>query len=353
MENNSIFKGLKILELSSVLAGPAVGMFFAELGATIIKIENKTTHGDITRKWKLPEEDPNIEYSAYYLSTNWGKEIIFSDLRNPTDKEHIYSLIKECDIVISNFKQDSAIKLQFDYSKIKSLNPKVIYGQIQAYSDAPQMAGFDAKIQAETGWMYMNGQSEGPPTKIPVAIIDLMAAHQLKEGILVALIHRFKTGLGSKVTTSLFDSAIASLANQGSSYLNNNIIPVRKGSLHPTISPYGETFKTSDGYYILLAIGTDKQFELMCSAFSIVIEGYNTNHSRVKYRQQLGKILQISFLKFNKIEVEKISKQHNLPISSIKNLDEVFDNPYTKNLILKYKHDPNLKCLKTVSFKID
>jgi len=201
------FKDLVVVELASVLAGPAVGMFFAELGAKVIKIENKKTNGDVTRNWKLAKEDARDEFSAYYHSINWGKEKMMLDLGSEEDYKRVIELVKTADIVISNFKADSAIKLKMDYESLKHYNPTIIYASVSAYGDHNPAPGFDAMIQAETGWVHMTGEKNGAPVKMPVALIDILAAHQLKQGVLIALLKRQKTGEGSYVSISLFDAS--------------------------------------------------------------------------------------------------------------------------------------------------
>src|SRR3954465_2895072 len=260
----AFFKDLKIVELANVLAGPAVGLFFAELGASVVKIENKRTNGDITRGWKLPTENKDSNYSAYYASVNWNKTSLFIDLGLPEEKQKVYDLIKEADIVISNYKPGDDVKLQMQYDFLRKLNPSLIYAHISGFGNDSSRTAFDLILQAETGFMYMNGTASTGPLKMPVALIDILAAHQLKEGILVALIKRMKTGKGSVVTVSLQDAAIASLANQASNWLMQGYNHQHSGSLHPNIAPYGEIFTTSDSKKIVLAIGNEKQFSKLC-----------------------------------------------------------------------------------------
>ena len=211
--NTKPFANLVVVELASVLAGPAVGLFFAELGATVIKIENPTTGGDVTRKWKHPSENKDLTTSAYYHNVNWQKDAHFLNAKVPEDYAEIIRHIEKADIVISNFRTSSAAKLKLDYDSLSRKFPKLIYGSITSYGLSDDRPGFDALLQAETGWMHLNGQADGPPTKMPVALIDLLTAHQLKEGLLVALIQKMKTGSGAHVTASLFDSAVSALAN--------------------------------------------------------------------------------------------------------------------------------------------
>jgi crotonobetainyl-CoA:carnitine CoA-transferase CaiB-like acyl-CoA transferase len=349
-----MFKGLKVIELANVLAGPLVGMFFSEQNARVIKIENKGTGGDMTRKWKLPSEDKNNPISAYYASANYNKEVLFLDLKNQADKEIIYNHIKDADIVISNFKVGSAKKLGMDYETLSKINSKLIYGHISGFGKNSNRPAFDLVLQAETGFMSMNGQPGSPPTKMPVALIDVLTAHQLKEGILTALWKREKLGKGALVETSLFDSAISSLANQATNWLMAGHIPQQNGSLHPNIAPYGEVFKTKDNIKLTLAIGTDLQFNSLCGILNIDISPkFETNSSRVIHRAELETILveKISSISFNEIVNEFNIKE--IPYGVIKNMKQVFDNNNIEHLILKEKQtDSTSKRPKTVAFSI-
>jgi crotonobetainyl-CoA:carnitine CoA-transferase CaiB-like acyl-CoA transferase len=240
------FKDLKVVELANVLAGPAVGLFFAELGAHVVKVENKLTDGDVTRSWKIPSENKNTSSSAYFASVNWNKTSIFVDLRDTADRQQVMELIKDADIVISNYKPGDDEKLQMGYEQLKKINPRLIYAHISGFANASSRTAYDLILQAETGFMYMNGTPESGPLKMPVALIDILAAHQLKEGILIALIKRLQTGKGSRVSASLEHAAIASLANQASNWLMTGYNHQPSGSLHPNIAPYGELFTTAD-----------------------------------------------------------------------------------------------------------
>jgi len=153
-------EGLKVVELASVLAGPAVGMFLAELGAEVIKIENPKTGGDSTRNWKLPSENPDSNISAYFCAVNWGKQYKFIDLKTQEGKNQVYTLCKDADIVIINFKPNDAKKLGMDYDTLKSINPKLLFAELTGYGNNDTRAAFDVILQAETGYMYMNGTPE-------------------------------------------------------------------------------------------------------------------------------------------------------------------------------------------------
>ena len=258
-----MLSNLKVIELASVLAGPDVGMFFSELGAEVIKIENKLLNGDVTRKWKSANEDKNTNVSAYFSSVNWNKKHLFLNLTDKVDKQKVYNLIASADIVITNFKPGDDTKLGMDYSTLKNHNSSLIYGVINGYGSNSKRVAYDVILQAETGFMSMNGTLESGPIKMPVALIDVLAAHQLKEGLLLALLNREKTKKGAFVEVSLYDTALASLKNQATNWLMNNFIPQPIGSLHPNIAPYGETFKTKDGKLLILAIGTDHHFKML------------------------------------------------------------------------------------------
>ena len=354
MNTCQIFKNLKIIELASVLAGPAVGQFFAELGATVIKIENSKTGGDVTRKWKLPQENKNDPFSAYYHSTNWGKESLLLDLSEDTDREAVHNLITQSDIVIANFKSGSAEKLQMDYEYLKKRNPQLIYANLSAYGEKDSTPGYDVLLQAETGFLFMNGEPNRPPVKMPVALIDILAAHQLKEAILIALLKRKETGKGSYISVSLAKSAIAALANQAANWLNVGHIPQRMGVQHPNISPYGDIFKTKDGKEIIMAVGTEKQFSDLCDILHLSEikndECFNTNNERVKNRVALIKLLQTGFSNFDQTFLLNQFKIKKVPAGIIRNMQQVFEMPIAQDMILENKNGG--KGVRTVAFEI-
>jgi len=352
------FKGLKVIELASVLAGPAVGMFFAELGAEVIKIENKKTGGDVTRRWKLPTEDINSKRSAYYASVNWHKKVLMKNLGEEADQSEVLQLIKEADIVISNFKPSSAKKMGMDYESLKLINEKLIYAELTSFGKNDHSPAFDIVMQAEAGFLFMCGESDRPPVRMPVALIDLMAAHQLKEGILLALLERGKTGKGSFVTTSLLESAISSLANQATNWLIGNHIPQRMGSLHPNIAPYGDVFFTKDKKPLVLAVGTEKQFQLLCDVLGLEKikkdKRFTINALRVKNRNELKEALMPAIVNFDRDFLLKELKNKGVPAGAIRNMQEVFELPQAENMILEEVDDNNkiTKRVKTIAFEI-
>ncbi|RLD18921.1 MAG: CoA transferase [Bacteroidetes bacterium] len=334
-----VFEDLKVIELASVLAGPAVGMFFAELGAEVIKVENRKGGGDMTRKWKLPEESGESNVSAYFSSVNYGKKYIARDFSVESDRMDVHELIKAADIVIANFKKESAGKLGMDYKTLADLNPSLIYAQIDGFTSNPHKVAFDVVLQAETGFMGMSGFADRDPAKIPVALIDIIAAHQLKEGILIALLKKQDDGSGSFVNVSLEEAALASLANQASNYLMEGHIPQRMGSLHPNIAPYGEIFSTMDGAQVVLAIGTDQQFKALCDILKCTHlcddDSYAINTQRVIHRVELKRILSGYIENWELDKLMHDCEGHKIPIGQIKDLKQVLSTPVAQDMILK------------------
>ncbi len=336
---SSSLKGLKVLELASVLAGPAVGMFLAELGAEVTKIENPKTGGDVTRNWKLGSEDYKAEHSAYFASVNWGKKHLFVDLSEPEDLKKVQKLANEAHVVISNYRGGQGEKYGLDHTSVSKNNPKVIYAQITGFGDSDSRPAFDVVLQAESGYMFMNGQPDSEPTKMPVAMIDVLAAHQLKEGILLALLKKEQKGKGALVSVSLLDAAISSLTNQATNWLMNGHIPQRMGSLHPNIAPYGEVLNTSDGKQIILAIGSEQHFRNLCEVLGLetLKEDYRfiSNQERVKHRSQLFQLINKKAEALSSTKLMRRFADVNVPAGLIKNTQELFETESSKELLLR------------------
>lgn len=332
-----MFKGLRVLELASVLAGPAVGQFFAELGASVIKVENLKTNGDVTRSWKTFGEETD-DRSAYFSSVNWGKKSISLNLDHREGLSIVHQLASRSDVVVVSYKPGDAKRLGVDYESLKSVNPKIIYGEISGYGPNDHRVGYDAVMQAESGFMFMNGEPGQSSLKMPVALIDILAAHHLKEGILLAMLRQTKNGEGAHVHVSLLQAAISSLANQATNWLVGKKIPQKQGSTHPNISPYGDVFLSAGGSEILLAIGTDNQFRVLCEVIDIqniaTDPRFISNSLRVQYRNELHEILQTAISRFptgllmTKLELSKI------PAGVIRSLNQVFDLPAAQEIML-------------------
>lgn len=328
-----MFDSLKVLELASVLAGPSVGQFFAELGADVIKVENNKSGGDVTRTWKSPDENTD-DRSAYFSSVNWGKRSLAIDLTTKEGQTIIHKLAATTDIIIASYKPGDDKKLKVSYEDLRAINNKIIYGRITGYGPLNDRVGYDAVLQAESGFMSLNGEENGPPIKMPVALIDVLAAHQLKEGLLIALLKRERTGDGGLVDVSLIQSAVASLVNQAANWLVGNHLPSRKGSLHPNIAPYGEWFETKDGKKLLLAIGSDRQFGDLCKLLNIeASDQYTTNVARVRNRNSLGALIGARISQLNLSEIRSGINRFKIPAGVIQDMQEVFEMPEARELL--------------------
>ena len=353
---SNIFKDLKIVELASVLAGPSVGMFFAELGAEVIKYENSLTGGDVTRSWKTSNET-TARTSAYFASINYGKNHQLVNYNDPEELQKVKTCIQKADIVICNFKDGMSEKFGLDFKNLQKLNPLLIYAQLDGFSNDVHRVAFDVVLQAECGYMFMNGEPTSPPTKMPLALMDILAAHQLKEGILVALLERYKTNKGSLVTCSLEKSAIASLANQASNFLMSSFIPQRIGSLHPNIAPYGEQFFTLDKKQVVLAVGSDKQFEKLCDILNLNLHqlpDFKTNVARVTNRETLYPILANEISKISLSILINDCHKNQVPIGQIKDMKEVFETSIAKSMILEENQDgEHTKRVSSIAFTIN
>lgn len=332
-----LLQGLRVLELANVLAGPATGMFCAELGAEVLKLEHPQG-GDPTRGWTVPEEQPWGGVSAYFAATNWGKKSLTVDLTKIEGQTIAQGLAAKADVVIAAFKPGDDARLGVDATRLRAANPKLIYAQVSAYGIEDPRPGFDAVIQAEAGFMHLNGDPEGPPTKMPVALMDLLAAHQLKEALLLALLKRERFGEGSHIQIALFDAALASLANQATNHLVAGRNPGRMGSGHPNVVPYGTLYAAQDGKHFVLAIGTDRQFTALARALGL--EGlakdprFATNGARVQHRDALDEILHRAFGAENSATLERDLAAAKVPFGPVNDLTEAFAHPRAQRTAL-------------------
>ncbi|MGE0623640.1 MAG: CaiB/BaiF CoA transferase family protein [Pseudomonadales bacterium] len=325
--------GLVVVEFANVLAGPLVGQFCAELGAKVIKVEPAGA-GDPTRGWYLGSESRDSDVTAYFASANWGKASIALDLGSGEDRAIARRLARVADVVIVGYKPGDEVKFGLDYGVLSADNPDLIYLQITAYGTDDPRPGFDAIIQAEAGFTYMNGTPEGPPVKMPVALMDLLAAHQLKEGLLLALLKKSRSGAGSYLATSLLGAATASLANQASNYLHAGVVPGRMGSEHPNIVPYGTIFLTRDGREFVVAVGTERQFTAFTEALElggIAREArFATNAERVRNRQALNLLLGERIGALTAAEVAGAMAARKVPFGFVNDMAAVFEQPVAR-----------------------
>ncbi|MCW6529641.1 CoA transferase [Sphingomonas sp. MMSM20] len=262
-------EGIKVLDLSRVLAGPWSTQILADLGADVFKVE-QPGKGDDTRGWgppflSLPDGADDPQESAYYLSCNRNKRSAAIDLANPEGQALIRRLAAEADILVENFKVGGLVKYGLDYASISAINPRIVYcsitgfGQTGPYADRP---GYDFVAQGMGGFMSITGEEHGGPLRAGVAMADLSTGMYATVSILAALRHAERTGEGQQIDVSLLDTQIAMLANQGSNWLVGGVNPGRLGNRHPTVVPY-KTFEVADGV-IIIAIGNDSQFRAFC-----------------------------------------------------------------------------------------
>lgn len=328
MSDSLPLEGLVVLELANVLAGPLVGQFCAELGAQVIKAEPPGV-GDPTRGWYLSSESRESDVTAYFASANWGKASIALDLGSEADRDIARRLAGVADVVVVGYKPGDEAKFGLDYESVRAANPGVIYLQVTAYGADDPRPGFDAIIQAEAGFTHMNGLPDGGPVKMPVALMDLLAAHQLKEGLLLALLKKARTGQGGYVATSLIGAATASLANQASNYLVAGVIPGRMGSEHPNIVPYGNIFLTRDGREFVVAVGTERQFREFSAALGLPgladDPRYASNADRVRNRSALNELLGARVGELDAGELGAAMTERKVPFGFVNDMAGVFE----------------------------
>jgi len=357
MNSNLPFAGLRVLELASVLAGPQVGQFFAELGAEVLKIESPA--GDVTRTWKTTAETqvPNQgTVSAYFAASNWGKQSLVLDLTAASGQVELHRLAAQADIVLASYKPGDAEKLRADYATLATANPRLVYGHLTGYGPATNRAGYDAVLQAEAGFMHLNAPGPGaPPQKMPVAMVDLLAAHQLKEGLLVALWQRERTGQGALVQVDLLSSALSALANQAATYLVTGRDPQPLGSGHPSIVPYGTVYTAGNGRALVLAVGSDGQFRQLCAALErpewATDARFATNAARVVHRQELEALLSECIAALDGDELLRELERRAVPAGAVRTVGEALAHASAQGMLLPPAPGFAPAGLRTVAFR--
>jgi crotonobetainyl-CoA:carnitine CoA-transferase CaiB-like acyl-CoA transferase len=363
-ENTSpaALKGLKVLDLSRVLAGPWATQMLADLGADVVKVESPV-RGDDTRSWGPPfikKIDGEQGEAAYFTCCNRNKKSITVDFSTPEGAELVRKLSVEADVVVENFKVGSLKKYGLDYQSIKNINPKIIYCSISGFGQTGPYShrlGYDFLIQGMGGLMSITGKPDsvegGEPMKVGVAICDLFTGMNAGASILAALHYRNQTGIGQQIDCSLLDNQISMLANQASSWLNGNTLPNRMGNSHPTVVPY-RVFATLDGH-VVITCGNDGQFRRLCGVLGVAELGvdpkYRTNDVRILNREELESHLQsiLSTKGRNKIlgDLEKV----DVPCGPINTLTDVFSDPHVVYREMQVDMErPDGTLIKTVAF---
>lgn len=337
----SALGGIRVVDLSRILAGPYCTMLLGDLGAEVIKIE-MPGRGDGSRHWGPPWVGTE---SAYFLSINRNKKSLTLNLKHPEGIKILDRLIAQADVLVENFLPGTMEKLGLDYTTLSERYPGLIYcsisgyGQNGPYRDRP---GFDFMIQAQGGIMSVTGPKEGPPNKVGVAIVDITAGLYAYGAILAALHYRQESERGQFIDIALLDSQIAWLVNVAHNYFATGEPPKRYGNAHPNIVPY-EVFKTKDDY-LALAIGTDDQFQRFCKAVDredlCEDRRYQTNAGRVEWRTQLIPSLQKIIRDKTTKEWVDLLTNHNIPAGPINNIPTLFEDPQvrTRGMIQKIRH---------------
>ena len=323
-------KGLRVIELARILAGPWAGQTLADLGAEVIKIESKT--GDDTRTWGPPFINTGDETNAaYYHSCNRGKQSVSLDFKDKNDLLKLKNLIASADILIENFKVGGLDKYGLDYKTLHNNHPSLIYCSITGFGQTgpyAKRAGYDFLMQGMSGLMSITGEPDSQPQKVGVAVTDIFTGLYAVIAVQAALRSRDTTGLGQHIDLSLLDVATATTANQAMNYLTTGTPPNRRGNNHPNIVPYCAV-STSDGY-IILAVGNDEQFKNFNKIFNVEWyknDKFKTNPARLENRDELLNLIEGKTIYFSSTTLLTKCENYGVPAGPINTLEDVFNDP--------------------------
>ena len=325
-------QGLRVLDLSRVLAGPLCTMMLGDLGAEVIKIERPGS-GDDTRHWGPPwaEGEAGAE-SAYFLCVNRNKRSVAADLKTEEGRALVRRLARGADVLVENFAPGTLKGWGLGYDDLATFNPGLVFCSITGYgSDGPEVGrpGYDFAVQARAGWMAITGEAEGEPVKVGVALVDVLTGQNTAIAILAALRERERSGRGQTVEVALFDSAVAGLINVAQGALVTGREPARYGNAHPTIVPY-QAFSAADGAFVL-AVGNDAQWRRCCRAVGLqqLAEDprFATNPERVEHRAELGRLLREHFGKRNVEEWLALLDREDVPCAPVQGVREALADP--------------------------
>ncbi|MFW0795167.1 CoA transferase [Gordonia sp. CPCC 205515] len=290
---DSALGGLVIADFGRVLAGPYATMLLADLGAEVIKVERPGT-GDDTRAWGPPWiGPPEAAESSYFLSVNRNKQSMALDLTDDEGLAAARELVERADVVVENFLPGTLDRLGLGYDAAREINPDIVYCSVTGFGGNNQLPGYDLLIQAVGGLMSITGPDPNTPTKVGVAMVDVITGLHAAVGILAALRYRDRTGEGQRIEVNLLSSLLSALANQSSAYVAAGVVPHAMGNRHPSIAPY-EVFSAGDRP-LVLAVGNDRQFTALVDVLGqpelAVDERFSTNKARVAHRDELGAII--------------------------------------------------------------
>ncbi len=328
--------GIRVLDLSRVLAGPWCGQLLADYGADVIKVERPGS-GDDTRGWGPPYwGDPAQGMAAYYLSTNRGKRSIAIDIASAEGAALVRQLAAEADVLLENYKVGQLAKYGLDYASLSALNPRLVYCSVTGYGqDGPyaQAAGYDFAIQATGGLMSVTGEKEGTPgsepQKVGVAVSDLFTGVYASGAVMAALIERGRTGRGRHIDAALLDVQVAMTSQQASNYMHSGKTPLRMGNAHVNIVPY-QVFATQDGH-IVIAVGNDGQFERFCALAGhpevAADPRYARNSSRVERRAELVPVMAAWMLERTTAQWVALLEPNAVPCAPILSIPDALAHP--------------------------
>ncbi|PIW28626.1 MAG: CoA transferase [Rhodobacterales bacterium CG15_BIG_FIL_POST_REV_8_21_14_020_59_13] len=325
-------KGLKVLELARVLAGPWIGQTLADLGADVIKVE--APQGDDTRQWGPPWIDHKGERAAaYYHACNRGKRSITADFKTGEGRELVRKLAARSDVLVENFKHGGLAKYGLDYAALSALNPRLVYCSVTGFGHTgpyADYAGYDFIIQGMSGLMDLTGDADGAPQKIGIAIADLLTGLYGVIAIQASLAGRATTGKGQHIDMALMDCMTGVLSNQAMNYLVTKKSPRRMGPAHPNIVPY-QAFPVKDGY-LIIAVGNDGQYQRLVDVLDLEAgwaPEYATNSGRVEHRERLVPLIAEQTRKWTRSDLLQACEDHTIPAGPINTLAEVFNDPQT------------------------
>jgi crotonobetainyl-CoA:carnitine CoA-transferase CaiB-like acyl-CoA transferase len=337
--------GIRVLDLSRILAGPWCTQILADLGAEVIKIERPGA-GDDTRHWGPPwlrdGRGTETQESAYYLSANRGKHSVTVDIAQPEGRRVVERLAAQSDVLVENFKTGDLADKGLGYEQMRAVNPRLVYCSITGFGQTgprAAQAGYDYLIQGMGGLMSITGLPDGEPgagpLRVGVAVGDLSSGLYAAVGILAALHHRHVTGVGQYIDLSLLDTMVAMLANQGQNYFVGGSEPKRTGAEHPNLAPY-RTFATRDGH-LIIAVGNDAQFRALCGALGLAEEErFRRNADRIANRRELAAIIEAKTRLRGQVELIDALAQVGVPSGPINTFSQVFDDPQVKHRRMKF-----------------
>lgn len=327
-KRGSVLEGVKVIDMGQVIAAPFAASILAEMGADVIKVE-MPGKGDNSRA-SLPMKDG---VSTYFIAFNCGKRGITLNLKSEKGKEVLRRLIKDADVIIENFRPGVFAKLGFSYEELKAINPRIIYAAVSGFGqDGPYAtrAGYDPVAQAMSGIMSVTGVPGGQPVRCGASFADVMAAQNTVLGILAAMHHREKTGMGQMIDVSLADCCITALASINEVYLTNGTVPQRLGNTYAATAP-GNNYPTSDGQVILLA-GNETQWQKLCHILGrpewIEDPRFIDNKSRVSHKSELDEAIRKESIRFTTQELMDRMLAEGLAAGPINNIDQVVEDEH-------------------------